>query len=68
MKLQDIRAIAKQHHIHHGGLSKAELIHQIQLQEGNFDCFGSACGGICDQAGCLWREDCFATATGLNRA
>lgn len=68
MKLQDIRAIAKQHQVHSSGLSKTELIHQIQRQEGNFDCFGSASDGVCDQSGCLWREDCFATATGVNRA
>lgn len=68
MKLQDIRTIAKHHQIHSGGLSKVDLIHQIQRQEGNFDCFGSACDGVCDQGACLWREDCFATATGLNRA
>lgn len=68
MKLPEIRAIAKQFQIHSGGLSKIELIHQIQRLEGNFDCFGTACDGVCDQAGCLWREDCFATATGVNRA
>jgi hypothetical protein len=68
MKLQDIRAIAKQHHIHSGGLSKTDLIRQIQRQEGNFDCFGSASEGVCDQSGCLWRDDCLASATGVNRA
>lgn len=68
MKLQDIRTIAKRHQIHSGGLSKAELIHQIQRQEGYFDCFGSACEGVCDQCGCLWREDCFAATADLNRA
>ncbi|MBI5659221.1 MAG: SAP domain-containing protein [Nitrosomonadales bacterium] len=68
MKLQDIRAIAKQYQIRAGGLSKTELIHQIQQLEGNFDCFGSACDGVCDQSACLWREDCFATAAGVNRA
>lgn len=68
MKLQEIRAIAKQYQIHSGGLSKAELIQQIQRQEGNFDCFGTACDGECDQLACLWREDCFATAAGMNLA
>lgn len=68
MKLQDIRAIAKQHQIHSSGLSKIELIHQIQRVEGNFDCFGSARDGVCDQSACLWREDCLAASAGVNRA
>ena len=62
MKLQDIRAIAKQHQINPGSLSKNKLVREIQRQEGNFDCFGTACEGECDQAECLWREDCFDAA------
>lgn len=63
MKLQEIRAIAKQHHIHSSGLSKSELIHEIQQKEGNFDCFGTACNGECSQMECLWRGDCLEAAT-----
>ena len=63
MRLQEIRAIAKQRQISSSGLSKSELIHKIQRQEGNFDCFGSACNGECDQLECLWHEDCIAEAT-----
>jgi hypothetical protein len=37
---------------------KAELIRLIQHTEGNFACFGSAITGQCDQANCLWRQDC----------
>jgi hypothetical protein len=40
------------------GLSNVELIRGIQLKEGNFDCFASAMEGSCDQALCLWRDDC----------
>lgn len=58
MKLQEIRAIAKQRQINSSGLSKSELIHKIQQQEGNFDCFGTACNGECDRMDCMWREDC----------
>lgn len=58
MKLEEIRAIAKSHSIKPGNLSKAELIKTIQVQEGNFDCFGSAYSGECDQSDCLWRSDC----------
>lgn len=63
MKLQEIRTIAKHYQINPSGLSKNELIHEIQRHEGNFDCFGTACDGVCDQTGCLWRDDCFDAAT-----
>lgn len=58
MKMEEVRGIAKSHGINPGKLSKAELIKSIQAIEGNFDCFATACGGECDQANCLWREDC----------
>lgn len=45
MKLQEIRAIAKQHQINSSTLSKIQLIREIQRQQGNFDCFATACGG-----------------------
>jgi len=62
MKLEEIRAIAKSHNINPGKLSKAKLIKSIQTEEGNYDCFATACSGDCDQVDCLWREDCFAAA------
>jgi hypothetical protein len=39
------------------GLSKVELIRQIQRAEGNFDCFGTA-KDFCDQLQCCFREGC----------
>ena len=62
MKMEEIRSIAKSHHIKPDHLSKAELIKTIQIEEGNFDCFATACSGECDQVNCIWREDCFAAA------
>lgn len=59
MKLEEIRAFANLRGIRPGKLSKTELIKSIQLEEGNFDCYGSASLGECDQGGCHWREDCF---------
>lgn len=44
------------------GANKLVLVRLIQLAEGNFDCFGTAEDGDCDQVDCLWREDCFETA------
>jgi len=63
MKLETVRTIAKSHGIHPGKCSKTVLIKAIQLEEGNFDCYATACNGECDQSECVWREDCFETAT-----
>lgn len=59
MKMDEIRSIAKSHGINPGKFTKAELIKYIQTEEGHFDCFATAHSGECDQAACLWREDCF---------
>lgn len=59
MKLEEIRSIAKSRGLHPGKLSKTELIKTLQTGEGNFDCFATAYSGECDQAGCIWRADCF---------
>ncbi len=62
VNMQEIRAVARQREIKPGRANKVDLVHKIQRAEGNFDCFGSANLGICDQTGCLWREDCFRVA------
>lgn len=64
MKLQELRTIARRHHIKPEGRSKIDLVHAIQRLEGNFDCFASADSHECDQPDCLWRNDCFACAGG----
>lgn len=58
MHIQTIRSIANGLGIKSGKLGKTELIRSIQSAEGNFDCFGSANDGYCDQYACSWREDC----------
>jgi len=58
MKMIEIRKIAIAQGIKPKRLTKAALVKAIQLSEGNFDCFGSATAGKCDQTNCLWREDC----------
>ena len=62
MEMEEILSIAQSQNIDPGALSKSELIKSIQTREGNFDCFASAYAGECDQGGCSWRVDCFATA------
>jgi len=39
---------------------KVDLVRNIQLAEGNFDCFATARCDECDQVNCLWRKDCLA--------
>jgi len=63
MKFQEIKAIAKAKGIKTGNLIKPELIRTIQKSEGNFDCYGSAMSGSCDQSNCLWRKDCLEFLT-----
>ena len=62
MKIADIKGIAKQYGVKAGKLKKGDLIKEIQKAEGNFDCFGSASEGFCDQQGCLWHADCMKAA------
>jgi len=57
MKLNEIRKMAKRHGIESVGKTKADLIREIQVQEGNFDCFGTAMG-YCDQMSCCFRPIC----------
>ena len=63
MNMQEIRTIAKAHGVKGSRLTKVKLVRSIQAAEGNFDCFATAVDGVCDQQGCLWREDCFKAAT-----
>lgn len=58
MKLEDIKAIAKQLDIKPGKMKKAELIRAIQQAEGNETCFDTGNAVMCGQHECLWREDC----------
>ncbi len=58
MKIEKIKTIANAKGIKAGNLKKPELIQAIQRAEGNFDCFGSATSGDCDQINCTWRKDC----------
>ena len=62
MKIQRVREIAREQGLDPGKAGKAELIKAIQIKEGNFDCFATAYGGVCDQTGCRWRADCFTAA------
>lgn len=58
MKLQEVKAIAKQRGIDPGRMRKDELIKAMQHAEGNNDCFGTTLSIECGQISCLWRKDC----------
>ncbi|MDH5570303.1 MAG: SAP domain-containing protein [Gammaproteobacteria bacterium] len=62
MNMQELKNIAKNHGLRTTKMSKADIIKQIQVSEGNFDCFATPVTGECDQQGCLWREDCLSLA------
>lgn len=62
MQITEIRDLARARGIQPDNLFKTELIKTIQTKEGNFDCYGTAFDGICNQPGCCWREDCFEAA------
>lgn len=57
MTLQEIKKLAQEVGIPATG-TKVDLIKSIQRREGNFDCFGTASTGFCDQFSCIWRTDC----------
>jgi len=63
MDIQEIRTIAEDHGLITDANDKIELIHEIQREEGNFDCFAKATNQYCDQGNCTWREDCFTTSS-----
>lgn len=58
MHMKEIRDLAKNYAIKTSRASKTTLVKKIQRAEGNFDCFGTALDGYCNQFTCLWREDC----------
>lgn len=58
MRIQFLRALAKSKGINGARMKKSDLIRAIQRSEGNFDCYGTAANGYCDQDVCLWRGDC----------
>lgn len=59
VKIQEIRSLAKGMGIKSFGRTKVDLIKEIQRQEGNFDCYGTA-DGYCDQLECIFRDSCLS--------
>ncbi len=57
MKLSEIKMKAKALGLSPGKMSKVELIHAIQLAEGNTQCFGTS-NGRCPYTNCCFMKDC----------
>jgi hypothetical protein len=60
MKYNDIRNMAKRMGLHPYRMKKTELIHAIQRDENNIDCYGTVRVNDCNESGCLWRVDCLS--------
>lgn len=43
-------------------LARVESVRLAQRTEGNFDCFGRAGEGYCDQGGCSYRDECLTVS------
>lgn len=57
MKMQAIWVIARKWDIpFRVGVTKADLVREIQKREGFSPCFGTK--ETCREEHCLWREDC----------
>ncbi len=57
MKMKEIIVIAKKWGIPYKvGLSKQDLIREIQNKEGNTPCFRRE--SVCEEEACLWMADC----------
>jgi len=57
MTVKQIREIALGKGVKIKNTKKGDAIRMIQRAEGNFDCFGTATAGVCDQSNCMWRDD-----------
>jgi hypothetical protein len=58
MKMAEVVGVAKKRGLNPFGKKKLDLIREIQLAEGNRDCYNRNESKTCGQAGCAWRSDC----------
>ena len=57
MKFNEVQKMAAKYGIKSVGKTKANLIREIQVSEGNFGCFGTATD-YCDQLDCCFYDIC----------
>ena len=58
MIIKDIQNIAQAMNLKPDKLNKTDLIHLIQQEEGNHECYATPEVVSCGQQDCLWRSDC----------
>jgi hypothetical protein len=58
MNISEIKKLAKDRGLASGRMRKAELIHSLQAQERNSQCYNTDFSAHCGQPDCLWRGDC----------
>ncbi len=58
MKVKDIQIMVKRLGLKPGKLNKTKLIHLIQKEENNDECYATSVVKSCAQDDCLWRSDC----------
>lgn len=58
MKMDEVRARAKQIGVKVSRRTKKDIIRSIQAQEGNSPCYQNRDVADCGQHDCCWREDC----------
>ncbi len=64
MNMAEIRKTAKDLKIRSFGKTKVALVREIQIKQGNFDCFARV-QEYCDQSDCDFRDACFKEAAKL---
>ena len=64
MKFQEIQKMAKGMGINTFRMKKTDIIHAIQREENNIDCYGTDRGEHCEEETCLWRSDCLSLLKG----
>ncbi|XOF34770.1 MAG: Rho termination factor N-terminal domain-containing protein [Candidatus Electrothrix sp. YB6] len=64
MNIKDVKKKASEMDIDAGKMNKIDLIHAIQIEEGNFPCFQSD-NVACEQVDCCWRGDCLPAGSQL---
>lgn len=62
MNMKQVRKKAAKMGVKVGKMKKVDLIHAIQIKEGNSPCF-LAVNDSCDQADCCWISDCLAAGS-----
>ena len=68
MNYNEIRKMAAERGIKTYRMKKHDLIHVIQREEDNIECFGTQRVDYCGEKICLWKDDCVSTYQTLNNA